>query len=528
MNKQQFKGNQDKGEAFKSFPSALKGLDFRSTKMDYQYNENFDSQFTQDLALLSGQGADSHGMHDELIGASKDQPGINDVRAMVPFPNSSSTSPQEERKSTTTPAYGSNNNSDNSNSKPKRTRARGEALDILKKEFETNPNPTSQRRKKLSEMTGLPEKNVRIWFQNRRAKLRKDDRAGIRDASGGLGDNVGDNSGFYSYDNGENSLLFDQIPLNINNNYYFVDICSITVGSWNRMKSGALRRSNWPTVKDLSNLSPISINEIMSNATDLMVLISKKNFEINYFFSAMANNTKILFRIFFPINSVVNCSLSLETNDIIEPKNPDLPDEENGDPSLGYGDKPSNGDSEKLGELKLNVSRPPNFAVYFLEAPDETTNNQWSICEDFSEGRQVNDAFIGGSNLPHALKGLKNSLRFMNSLILDYNSTNQIIPPPPPQPFIVDSNPLSMHHPSATSPTPFFDQYDDTANDVLDLEKDPTATIKDAGSHNSSNNNMNTSNDASNLLSLSHDSQLQGMSDFFKSPPELTDDTRWL
>lgn len=485
--------------------------------MDYQYDDNFSTRFPQDLSLLSGQGADSHETHEGPISGSKDQSGLEEISGIVSFPNSTSTSPQEDRKSLTTPA-----NNDNSNSKPKRTRARGEALDILKKEFETNPNPTSQRRKKLSEMTGLPEKNVRIWFQNRRAKLRKDDRAGIRDGSGGGGgggDSVSEGTGFY-YDNGESSVLFDQIRLNINNNYYFIDICSITVGSWNRMKSGALRKSNWPTVKDLSNLSPISINEIMSNATDLMVLISKKNFEINYFFSAMANSTKILFRIFFPINSVVNCSLSLETNDIIEPKNPDQQEDDNGEPS--------NEDGEKLGELKINVSRPPNFAVYFLEAPDEATNNQWSICEDFSEGRQVNDAFIGGSNLPHALKGLPNSLRFMNSLILDYNSTNQIIPPPPPQPFVMDSNPLSMHHPSATAPTPFFDQYDDTANDVLGLEKDPTTTIKDAGSHNSSDNNLNMGNDGSNLLSLSHDSQLQGLPDFFKSPPELTDDTRWL
>lgn len=500
--------------------------------MDYQYDENFDSHFSQDLALLSAQGADSHGAYDGSLDGTKGPAGVEDVNTVASFPESSSTSPQEGKKSTSGVTNSGNSSSGNgsSNHKPKRTRARGEALDILKKEFETNPNPTSQRRKRLSEMTGLPEKNVRIWFQNRRAKLRKDDRAGIRDGSSGIGgDNYGDGNGFYTYDNGESSALFDKIPLNINNNYYFIDICSITVGSWNRMKSGALRKSNWSTVKDLSNLSPISINEIMSNATDLMVLISKKNFEINYFFSAMANNTKILFRIFFPINSVVNCSLSLETDDIIEPGNSDRQDDENGESAQGDDNNFSNEDNEKLGELKINVSRPPNFAVYFLESPDEATNNQWSICEDFSEGRQVNDAFIGGSNLPHALKGLQNSLRFMNSLILDYNSTNQLIPPPAPQPLVMDANPLAMHHPSIAD-TPFFDQYDDAANDVLSLQKDAATTINDAGSHNSSNNNMNNNDnsDGSNLLSLSHNSQLQGIPDFFKSPSELADDARWL
>lgn len=59
---------------------------------------------------------------------------------------------------------------------------------------------------------------------------------------------------------------------------------------------------------------------------------------------------------------------------------------------------------------------------------DPNLNNQWSICDDFSEGRQVNDAFVGGSNIPHTLKGLQKSLRFMNSLILDYKSSNEILP----------------------------------------------------------------------------------------------------
>ncbi|AQZ11798.1 PHO2 (YDL106C) [Zygosaccharomyces parabailii] len=479
--------------------------------MDYHYDENFDSHFHTDFGLLSPQGGGQGGNNQQSAHASEAEqsapPAGEESKPLMSFPSSSLRSAQERKTG-----------------KPKRTRARGEALDILKREFEVNPSPTSQRRKKLSEMTGLPEKNVRIWFQNRRAKLRKDDRAGHREG----GDNGGDN-GLGAYDGTESATFFDRIPLNINNNYYFIDICSITVGSWNRMKSGALRRSNLPTVKDLSNLSPISINEIMSNATDLMVLISKKNFEINYFFSAMANNTKILFRIFFPINSVVNCSLSLETNHIIDPS-PSKEQQDGEDEEESNGDDKPIDDQDKSGELKLTVSRPPNFAVYFLETTDDTTNNQWSICEDFSEGRQVNDAFIGGSNLPHALKGLQNSLRFMNSLILDYNSTNQIIPPPapinPPQaPLVMDSQPLAVHHPE--EPTPFFDHYEETANDVLGLQRE-TTSVNDAGSHNSSDNNMSASHDSSNLLPMSHDNQLQSIPDFFKSPPELTDDTRWL
>lgn len=36
----------------------------------------------------------------------------------------------------------------------------------------------------------------------------------------------------------------------------------------------------------------------------------------------------------------------------------------------------------------------------------------------------MNDAFVGGSGLPHVFFGLESSLRFMNSFILDYNSAN--------------------------------------------------------------------------------------------------------
>ncbi|CCE62514.1 hypothetical protein TPHA_0C03620 [Tetrapisispora phaffii CBS 4417] len=306
-------------------------------------------------------------------------------------------------------------NNDMDPSKQKRTRARGEALDVLKAEFLKNTNPSSKRRKVLSEVTGLSEKKIRIWFQNRRAKMRKTDKSNLNtghdSASGDQNSIIG---------NKKNStspifLAFDTIPLTSNNNYYFIDVCSITVGSWNRMKSGSLKSKNpneliLSSVSNLTNLSPISINNLMLDKTDLIALISKKNYEINYFFSAIANNTKILFRIFYPINTITNCSLVLETDDIISNQK----------------STKTNKDDLKLGELKISLSRSPNFAVFFLEQSnsDNLNANQWSICEDFSEGRQVSDAFIGGSNIPHVLKGLQDSLRFINSLILDYNCTN--------------------------------------------------------------------------------------------------------
>ena len=375
--------------------------------------------------------------------------------------------------------------SSSSSSKPKskRTRATGEALEILKREFQLNPSPNAQNRKRISEMTGLPEKNVRIWFQNRRSKYRKSDKRMN-------GPGATDNTTLVS------SFEFDKIPLAINSSYYFIDISSLTVGSWKRLKSGNLRSDSLPQIQKLSNLSPISINTIMANATDLMVLISKKNFEINYFFSAIANNTKILFRIFFPINTVVNCSLSLDNTESLkgDAKNSNSPSSLDGN---------NDTNSSKLAELRLSLSKSPKFAVYFSETIDDASSNQWSICEDFSEGRQVNDAFIGGSNIPHVLTGLDESLKFMNSLILDMNSTEHFPPTTQLQHGIMHSMP----------PT-------DTQSTALRFNDDPNLIAHDTSanpSHNSQSSFLTTNDNFTSMTFDNFSSNIPKTPDFLNS-----------
>lgn len=271
----------------------------------------------------------------------------------------------------------------------KRTRASGEVLALLISEFSKNPNPNIDVRRRISEQTGMAERSVRIWFQNRRAKSRKLEKAQAGEQrSGGAGE-----AAYASAVQSPGFSRYDGIPLGLNTSYFFLDARSLTVGSWKRLKSGSLSTDNVFSVRTLSNLSPQSINAIMHNSTDLMVLISKKNFEINYFFSAISESSKILFRIFFPLSAVSNCSISVE-----------------------------DASGERECELKLLLKRPPKFAVSFAHLISQ--NNQWSICEDFSEGHQVGDAFAGGSGIPHSLRGLESSLKFMSSFILDYNSSN--------------------------------------------------------------------------------------------------------
>lgn len=289
----------------------------------------------------------------------------------------------------------------------KRTRASGEVLDLLLREFEANHNPLPAQRKDISERTNMSEKAVRIWFQNRRAKLRKFERMGklAKPPAPNTANSVHSTNSYPGSQrpNSNHSLSSNlltnisaaglrmqlMIPIELNEKYCFVDCLSLSVGLWQRIKSGSHDQAALES--SLINLSPFTLNSVMSNV-DLMVILSRKNLEVNYFFSAITNNSKILFRIFYPIASVVSCSLV--DNNINKDNN----------------------------ELRLNLSRKPKFSVYFFNGVNSNLN-QWSICDDFSEGQQVSSAYYapGGTSTPHVLVGVKNSLQFLNSFIMEHN-----------------------------------------------------------------------------------------------------------
>lgn len=292
----------------------------------------------------------------------------------------------------------------------KRSRASGEVLDYLLQEFEANHNPTPEQRKEIAEKTGMSEKAVRIWFQNKRAKVRKFERLGRQGNGTVVNGTVGGSNSMSS--SRSNSLLnlnsprqhmhvsnilatgstasstsALELPIEINDKYCFIDCSSLSVGSWQRIRTGFhdgdLLRST------LSNLSPIVLDQVMHNV-DLLVILSKKNLELNYFFCAILNNSKILFRIFFPVSSIIGCLL-LDNN-------------------INKGNS----------ELRLSLSHRPKFSVYFFNAAS-AGSNKWSICDDFSEGHQVSSAYYAesGTSIPHVLVGVKNSLQFLNSYILE-------------------------------------------------------------------------------------------------------------
>ncbi|KAL6930836.1 hypothetical protein ACO0R3_003959 [Hanseniaspora guilliermondii] len=346
-----------------------------------------------------------------------------------------------------------------------RTRIPREILDVFLQEFKKNISPSSEDRKRIAEQCNIEEKKVRIWFQNKRAKLKKIQNKMNNQNTNQQNlsyENQQHNANGYpnqmNYFNNENvhndqgqfmmddeldmDSIFDNVPWGLNKNYHFIDSSSVSVGGWKRVKNGHLLDTvneehgdtcakTMELVENLSNLSPKSIDSIMGDSTDLLLIISNKNNEINYFFSAIADGKKILFRVFFPIYSVANCSISVSKD------------------AINCNGKDSE-DDEELSQLSLMLNRPPKFAVYFTEGEDG--DNQWNICDDFSEDKQVSMSFIGSYEIPHIITGLEDSLKRMNSLILEYNSKIGVI-------YHVPSN-NSMQNLQGNNPIPYSLQND--------------------------------------------------------------------
>lgn len=320
-----------------------------------------------------------------------------------------------------------------------RSRIPREILDILLQEFQRNNSPNSNDRKRIAVQCNIEEKRVRIWFQNKRAKLKKLQNSisysGRNENAFYSSQNQGNNANDPNHQLFEDSFdmepLFDNVPWGLNNNYFFIDSSSVSVGSWRRLKNGHLPNEDendmdidnyqvMNLVTTLSNLSPQSIDSIMGDATDLLLIISKKNNEINYFFSAIADEKRILFRVFFPIYSVVNCSISV-SKERHSPKMDNDAKMESPKTVNQEEDEDEEDNEEELSQLSLMLNKPPKFAVYFTDGDDDD-DNQWNICDDFSEDKQVSMSFVGSYQIPHIITGLEDSLKKMNSLILEYNS----------------------------------------------------------------------------------------------------------
>ncbi|VEU21983.1 DEKNAAC102988 [Brettanomyces naardenensis] len=355
----------------------------------------------------------------------------------------------ERRKSSGSVGHSDENVSNSGQEKQqRRSRASGEILELLIAEFNKSSNPASSVRKAISTKTGMSERSVRIWFQNRRAKQRKMEKMKKERAEqeqqlqdqgfGAVGQESGDGTAGGSIDtrgSGSSMLLEESLPMDVNEKYSLIDCRSLSVGQWQRIRSGLIDRD---ALSELHNLSPRLLNSLL-DSTDLLVILSKKDHELNYFFSGVFQNEKVLFRIFFPVVNVVRTSfIDNQTQNA---------DEDN-----------ANAPSSPT-QLLLELTAPPKFAVHFLRDPvtGRENANQWSICEDFSEGQQVVTAHVGegGTGIPHILTGSLPHLQYLNTAILSYCQVfaHSSFPGPSAEPQLFQPAPLPQGSPSSV-PTP--------------------------------------------------------------------------
>ncbi|KAK5849578.1 hypothetical protein PBY51_013903 [Eleginops maclovinus] len=80
--------------------------------------------------------------------------------------------PKKKSTTTTTTTTSSSSSSSKEDKRP-RTAFTAEQLQRLKTEFQTNRYLTEQRRQHLAQELGLNESQIKIWFQNKRAKIKK-------------------------------------------------------------------------------------------------------------------------------------------------------------------------------------------------------------------------------------------------------------------------------------------------------------------------------------------------------------------
>ncbi|KAG2468061.1 SIAM protein, partial [Polypterus senegalus] len=78
--------------------------------------------------------------------------------------------PKEKRSDTSSDAGATCRNQNRAKQKRKKTIFTKEQSEYLKRAFENDPYPDFKKRTQLSELTGIAESRVQVWFQNRRAR----------------------------------------------------------------------------------------------------------------------------------------------------------------------------------------------------------------------------------------------------------------------------------------------------------------------------------------------------------------------
>ncbi|KAJ7052522.1 hypothetical protein C8F01DRAFT_1170304 [Mycena amicta] len=114
--------------------------------------------------------------------------------------------------------------------KPKRCRVTPDQLVHLERFFAAERSPTATRRREISELLGMQERQTQIWFQNRRAKAKLQNSKIKKAKDLCLGPDVNSPPRLsLSFENELNNLIHEDEPVT------FIPCTNLTIGCWRRI-----------------------------------------------------------------------------------------------------------------------------------------------------------------------------------------------------------------------------------------------------------------------------------------------------
>ncbi|KAL5526857.1 PHO2 [Sanghuangporus sanghuang] len=139
-----------------------------------------------------------------------------------------------EPRSATATSSSSKSRTGQPREKRKRSRVTPEQLTHLERFFAADRSPTAARRKEISELLGMQERQTQIWFQNRRAKAKLLDGKKSRHLGNEWSDTPPDtppqlSAGFEADLHG---LIHEDHPISI------IPCTDLSIGSWRRIATG--------------------------------------------------------------------------------------------------------------------------------------------------------------------------------------------------------------------------------------------------------------------------------------------------
>ncbi|KAL5485745.1 PHO2 [Sanghuangporus weigelae] len=189
----------------------------------------------EDIALVTEDSASS-----PSASMSPTTPGDVPLSALTDSQPDSPTKDDEKKQAATEPrsATATSSSSKSRTGEPrekrKRSRVTPEQLTHLERFFAADRSPTAARRKEISELLGMQERQTQIWFQNRRAKAKLLDGKKSRHLGNEWSDTPPDtppqlSAGFEADLHG---LIHEDHPISI------IPCTDLSIGSWRRIATG--------------------------------------------------------------------------------------------------------------------------------------------------------------------------------------------------------------------------------------------------------------------------------------------------